>query len=173
MHIDVKLERKKKRKKKKQIQSHEERISGLEISNNELRISNNELKTSNIELKISDNELRISNNDLKSQIAKLTRHVSMHDEARLRLFRANILVDLVKKVSIDLKLDPPDKTDQTKDNTKRRRITQVARSIKQQQLEFFFKEDGKKYGPQYFKLRQKIDQVRDSKCHLIFKYYSR
>lgn len=95
----------------------------------------------------------------------------MHDEARLRLFRANTLVDLVKKVSINLKLDPPEKADETKDN-KRRRITQVAQSIKQQQLEVFFKENGKKYGPQYFKLLQKMDKVRDSNYHLIFKYSS-
>lgn len=88
----------------------------------------------------------------------------MHDEARLRLFRANTLVDLVKKVSIDLKLDPPEKVDEMKDN-KKRRITQVAQSIKQQQLEVFFKENGKKYGPQYFKLLQKMDKVRDSNYH--------
>lgn len=68
----------------------------------------------------------------------------MHNEARLRLFRANTLVDLVKKVSIDLKLDPSEKADETKDN-KRRRIIQVAQSFKQQQLEVFFKENGKKY----------------------------
>ncbi len=122
-----------------QIKTHEEEIS---------------------ELKISNTELKFSNTELKSHIDKLIERNASQDEARLRLFRANTLVDLVKKLSIDLKLDPPEKPDETKDS-KKRRITQVAQSIKQQQLEFFLKEDGKKYGPLYFKLLQKMDKVRD------------
>ena len=154
-----------------ELKSH---INKLEISNNKLEISNNRLEISNTELKsqinkleISNNKLEISNTERESHINKLESHIEKliqrnadQDEARLRLFRANTLVDLVKKLSIDLKLDPPEKPDETKDN-KKRRITQVAQSIKQQQLEFFFKEDGKKYGPLYFKLLQKMDKVRD------------
>ncbi len=164
-----------------QIKTHEERISELNISITELKISITELKISHTELKLSLTELKsridklesridkfesridkleISNTERDSHIDKLIQRNASQDEARLRIFRANTLVDLVKKVSIDLKLDPPEKPDETKDN-KKRRITQVAQSIKQQQLEFFFQKNGKKYGPQYFKLLQKMDKVRD------------
>lgn len=73
----------------------------------------------------------------------------MHNEGRLRLFRANTLVDLVKKVFMDLKLDSHEKPDETKDS-KRTRMTRAAQSIKQPQLESFFKEDGKKLGGKVF-----------------------
>lgn len=95
-------------------------------------------------------------------IAAFSKRVHERDEARLRDCRANTLIDLVKKVFIDLKLNYPGNLDGVED-TKKTRLIKAALSLNQQQLESFFKENGKKVGPQYFKVLQNITHVRHSK----------
>ena len=100
---------------------------------------------------------------------KLAALIKQQVEARLKLFRANTLVDLVEKVFMDLKLDYPGKLDEVKD-TKKTKTALAALSLNQRQLELFFGDKGKTLGPQYFKVLQNITKVRQSNNHSTSKY---
>ncbi len=90
---------------------------------------------------------------------ELDKRMAVQDRARFKMFKANILVDLVKKVYVDLHLDYPGNLEERKD-TKKTRNAQAALSLNERQLEVFFKDDGKRFGPQYYKVLQNITQVR-------------
>lgn len=82
--------------------------------------------------------------------------MAQQTEARLKMYKANILVDFVKKVFVDLHLEYPGNLEEVKD-------TQAAQSLDQRQLEAFFKEDGKnskKLAPMYYEVLQNISKVR-------------
>lgn len=49
----------------------------------------------------------------------MPKEMKRNDEARFILFKANILVDLVKKVFVDLHLDYPGSLEEVKDTKKR------------------------------------------------------
>lgn len=93
----------------------------------------------------------------------LLKLVTDQNNARMKMFKANILVDLVKKVFADLHLHYPGNLEEVKE-TKKTRYAQAARSLNQQQLEAFFKENGKQLAPQYYKVLQTISQVRLKIC---------
>ena len=75
------------------------------------------------------------------------------------MFKAKFLVDFVKKVFVDLHLDYPGNLEEVKD-TKKTRNAQAALSLNQRQLEVFFGVEGKRLGPQYYRVLQNISQVR-------------
>ena len=75
------------------------------------------------------------------------------------MYKANILVDFVKKVFVDLHLEYPGKLEEVKD-TKKTRYAQAAQSLNKRQLEAFFKEDGKRLAEHYYKVLQKVPDVR-------------
>lgn len=82
--------------------------------------------------------------------------MAQQTEARLKMYKANILVDFVKKVFVDLHLEYPGNLEEVKE-------TQAAQSLDQRQLEAFFKEDGnnpKKLAPMYYEVLQNISKVR-------------
>lgn len=136
-------------------------IKELKLKMEKLEAQVEELKAQVEEFKAQTEELKVQTEELKSQTEELKAQTKHHDEGRLKLFRANILVDLVKKVFVDLKLDFPGKLDEVKD-TKKTKTALAARSLNQQQLEIFFKDKGKTFGPQYFKVLQNITQVCQS-----------
>lgn len=128
----------------------ESQISTLFRANTELESQIAALFRANTERKNQSAALFRANTELEKQIAALLKSAHEHDEARLRSFRANTLVDLVKRVFMDLNLNYPGNLDE------------AALSLDQQQLESFFKDEGKTLGQQYFKVLQNIAQVRHS-----------
>ena len=82
------------------------------------------------------------------------------DNARFKMFHANILVDFVKKVFGELGLKHPGNLEEAKTETSKTRYAQAAQSLSQRQLEVFFGEKGKQLGPQYYKVLQNMSQVR-------------
>ena len=96
--------------------------------------------------------------ELNTEITTLRNRMALMDKAHFKIFKANILVDFVKRVFVDLHLDYPGNLEEIKD-TKKTRDTQAALSLNQRQLEVFFGEEGKKLGPQYYRVLQNITQV--------------
>ena len=96
---------------------------------------------------------------MRKRMAVQDKRMELQDKARFKMFKANILVDFVKRVFIDLHLDYPGNLEDIKD-TKKTRNAQAALSLNQGQLEVFFGEEGKKLGPQYYRVLQNITQVR-------------
>ena len=96
---------------------------------------------------------------LCKRMAVQDKRLAVQDIARFKMFKANILVDFVKRVFVDLHLDYPGNLEEMKD-TKKTKNAQAALSLSQRQLEVFFGEEGKKLGPQYYRVLQNITQVR-------------
>lgn len=95
-----------------------------------------------------------------AQIAFLHEAMVKQDNARFKMFHANILVDFIKKVFGELGLKSPGNLEDPKTETSKTRYAQAAQSLSQRQLEVFFKEKGKQLGPQYYKVLQNMSQVR-------------
>ena len=104
---------------------------------------------------------------LRTENATILKRMAVQDKARFKMFKANILVAFVKKVFVDLHLDFPGNLEEIKD-TKKTKNAQAALSLSQRQLEIFFGEEGKKLGPQYYRVLQNITQV----CLHIFELQS-
>ena len=96
---------------------------------------------------------------LRTENATILKSMAVQDKARFKMFQANILVEFVKRVFVDLHLDYPGNLEEKIKDTKKTRNAQAALSLSQQQLEVFFGEQGKKLGPQYHRVLQNMAQV--------------
>lgn len=74
---------------------------------------------------------------IKEDHVTLLTFMKKQNDARVKMYKANILVGFVQKLFVDLQLDYPGQLDGVK-VTKKTSYEQSARSLNQQQLEVFF-----------------------------------
>lgn len=125
---------------------------------------NAEHATQIAKLDVEIQELQAKHDALQASHDTLQTFIANQNEGRMKMYKANILADFVKKVFVDLHLEYPGKLEEVKD-TKKTRYAQAATSLSKRQLEAFFtehktKEDKTKYAEHYYKLLQRITEVR-------------
>lgn len=135
-------------------------IEKLEAQSKELKARMEARDAQSKELKAQMEERDAQMEARDAQIAFLHKAIVKQDNARFKMFHANILVDFVKKVFTELRLKYPGNLEEAKTETTKTRYAQAAQSLSQRQLEVFFGGKGKQLGPQYFKVLQNMSQVR-------------
>ena len=70
-------------------------------------------------------KLKTDMRELRKENVTLLKLMTQQNEARVKMYKANILVDFVKKVFVDLRLEYPGKLDEAND-IKKTRYAQAA-----------------------------------------------